>query len=291
MNFLRILDKPHPFIFNLYSVLLPSLVTLLLLLILKPFEFATFSIHQVFYWSVFFALVVGLSVFSCVTVLKRYFRSTIEDHWTVKHELSLILFVLVIISLLIFGLLLIINPHVDIIELFRLVVVRTIAIGFFPILVLVLYEQSHHQKVKRRQAERLNRELLRREDAMTLTKSDPKVAERIQLLAENKTVALELAPESLYYARSEGNYVEVHYLQNQEVEKELIRNSLRSIEEQLSSPDFLRCHNRFLINVAHIQKVEGNARNLELKLVRMEERIPVSRSKARMLIEIFEKND
>jgi len=185
MNISSILNKPHPFIFNGYSVLLTSLVTFLLLLILKPFEFDTFSILQLLSWSVFFALVVGLTVFSCVTVLKKYFRRTIEDNWTVKREFFLILFVLAAISLVIFGLFLVINPEVNEFELFHLVVVRTIVIGFFPVLVLVLYEQNHHQKIKRRQAEQLNRELLERKHPSPQKKPNPTVAEKIMLIAEN----------------------------------------------------------------------------------------------------------
>ncbi|HKK88499.1 MAG TPA: LytTR family DNA-binding domain-containing protein [Saprospiraceae bacterium] len=284
MNISVILNKPHPFIFNGYSVLLPSLITFLLLLILKPFEFDTFSIFQLLSWSVFFALVVGLTVFSCVTVLKKYFRSTIEDHWTVKREFLLILFVLAAISLVIFGLFLIINPEFNKFELFQLVVVRTIGIGFFPVLVLVLYEQNHHQKIKRQQAEQLNRELLKREETLPPRNSNPTVAEKIVLLAENEKIALQVAPARLCYAKSEGNYVEVFYLQNEKIKKHLIRNSLKSIEEQLSAYDFFRCHNRFLINLSLVQKVEGNSRNFELVLENIEEKIPVSRSKSKELL-------
>lgn len=287
MKIPNILHKPHPFIFNRYSVLLPSLVTFLLVLILKPFEFDAFSTHKLLSWSVIFAFVVGLTVFSCVTVLKRYFRVSIENNWTVKHEFFLILFVLAVISLAIFGLFLIINPHFDAIELFRLVVVRTLAIGFFPVLVLVLYEQNYHQKIKRRQAERLNQELQKRTYPLPQKKLNPTIVEKIVLVAENEKIALQVVPASLCYAKSEGNYVEVFYLQNEKIEKQLIRNSLKSIEEQLSAYDFFRCHNRFLINSSCIQKVEGNSRNFELVLENLEEKIPVSRSKSKALLELF----
>lgn len=88
--------------------------------------------------------------------------------------------------------------------------------------------------------------------------------------------------------KSEGNYVEVFYRQNQEKQKELIRNRLKAIEEQLPPTDFFRCHKRFIINLQHIQKVEGNARNLELVSDNFEEKIPVSRSKSEMLQQLFQ---
>lgn len=287
MKILSKLNKPHPFIFNRYSVLLPSFVTFLLLVILKPFEFETFPIHSLLSWSAFFAVIVGTTIFSCVTIVKKYFRRTIEENWILRSEISLILLVLATICLLIFGLFLYINPRANKFELFSLVVLRTLAISFFPVFILVLYEQSHHQKIKRRQAERLNRELMKRKTPLPQKKPKSTLPEKIVLIAENEKIALQVTPTSLCFAKSEGNYIEVFYLQNHKIQKELIRNSLKSIEEQLSAYNFFRCHNRFLINVHHIQKVEGNARNLELVLENIEEKIPVSRSKSEMLLQLF----
>lgn len=287
MKILSILNKPHPFTFNRYSVLLPSFVTFLLLVILKPFEFESFSIYQLLFWSVFFAVIVGTTIFSCVSVVKRHFSRTIEENWIVKSEFLLILFVLSTICLLTFGLFLSINPRADKFELFSLVVLRTLAISFFPVLILVLYEQNHHQKIKRRQAESLNQELLKGKNPLPQKKPNSTLPEKIVLVAENEKVALRATPKNLCFVKSEGNYVEVFYYQNQKVQKELIRNSLKSIEEQLLVYDFFRCHNRFLINLHHIQKVEGNARNFELVLENIEEKIPVSRSKSEMLLQLF----
>lgn len=288
MRIQSMLKKPHPFIFNRYSVLLPSFITFLVLLVLKPFGFGEFSVLQITAWGLFFALLVGITVFLSVSAVKRCFPQTIEKNWTVKHEMLLILFVLAMISLVVYALFLNLNPQANRFELFSLVVLRTLAISFFPVLVLVLYEQNHHQKIKRRQAERLNQELLKRQNSWPQEKPNATLPAKITLVAENQKVALRIDPMDVYFVKSEGNYVEVFYRQNQEVHKELIRNSLKAIEAQLSSADFFRCHNRFLINLHHIQKVEGNARNFELVIARIEERIPVSRSKSETLLQHFQ---
>lgn len=286
-----ILNKPHPFIFNRYSVLLPSFVTFLVLVILKPFEFDTFLTNQLVLWSVSFAVIVGTTVFCCVAVVKRYFRKTIEENWTVKNEVLLVLFVLVVISLVVYALFLNLNPQTDRIELFRLVVLRTVAISFFPVLILVLYEQNHHQKVQWQQAEKLNQELLNKQNSEFQKTHNITHSEKIVLVAENNKVALQIDPRDFFFVKSEGNYVDVYYHQNRKVQKELIRNSLKAVEEQLSVTDFFRCHNRFLINLRHIQKVEGNARNLELSLANIEEKIPVSRSKSEMLLRLLQQKN
>ena len=288
MKILSILNKPHPFIFNRYSILLPSFVTFLVLFILKPFEFDSFSKNQLIFWSALFAVLVGITILFCVSVVKRHFRRTIEENWTVKNEMFLVFFVLGVITTVLFALFLNMNPQASKFELFRLVVLRTLAISLFPVLILVLFEQYHHQKIKRQQAERLNRELQHRESPLTPKKSAPALPQKIVLVAENEKIALQVTPSDLCFVKSEGNYAEVFYHQNQKVQKELIRNSLKAIEAQLYDSNFFRCHNRFLVNLHHIQKVEGNARNLELVLERIEEKIPVSRSKSEMLLQLFQ---
>lgn len=287
MKILSIINKPHPFIFNRYSILLPSFVTFLVLLILKPFEFDSFSINHLIFWSALYAVLVGIIILFCVSVIKRYFRRTIEENWTVKNEIFLVFFVLGVITTVLFALFLNMNPQASKFELFRSVVLRTLAISFFPVLILVLFEQYHHQKIKRQQAEKLNYELQHGESSLTTKKSAPALLQKIVLVAENEKIALQVTPTNLCFVKSEGNYVEVFYHQNQKIQKELIRNSLKSIEQQLSAYDFFRCHNRFLINLRHIQKVKGNARNFELELANIEEKIPVSRTKFKELLQLF----
>lgn len=288
MKIQSMLNKPHPFIFNRYSVLIPSFVTFLVLVILKPFEFDTFSSNQLILWSVSFAVFVGIAVFCCVAVIKSCFRKTIEENWTVKKEISLILFVLAVICFGIFALFLKFNAETNWFDLFSLIVVRTLAISFFPVLILVLYEQNHHQKIKRQQAELLNQELLKKQNSAALETYNVTYPEKTVLVAENGKVAMQIDPMDLLFVKSEGNYVEVFYHRNLKVHKELIRNSLKAIEEQLSASVFFRCHNRFLINFHHILKVEGNARNFELALVNLDVKIPVSRSKSEMLLQLFQ---
>ena len=288
MSIRRILEKPHPFIFNMYSVLIPSLITFLVLVILKPFEFGVFSVTQRLTWSLLFAAVVAGSVLACVLAVKGYFGKKVEETWTIIKEIYLILFVLVVISLVLYILFIMLNPGLDRFELFGLVVLRTLAISFFPILILVLYEQNHHQKLKRKQAERLNNELLKSNSSIPPKEPRAAMPEKVDLVAINDKVALRIDYINICFVKSEGNYVEVFYHHNQSLQKELIRNSLKAIEAQLSHINFFRCHNRFLVNLHHIRKVQGNARSIELILNHVEEKIPVSRGKSDTLLNLFQ---
>lgn len=288
MKIQSILNKPHPFIFNRFSVLLPTLITFFLLLVLKPFEFAEFSMEKLFIRSAIFGVLVGVSVIASVAIIKKIFPQSIDKKWTVGKEILLFLFVLANISLVVFVLLLWFKPQTDWGSLFVSVVIRTLAISVFPIIVLVLYEQNYHQRKRRKEAEKINKELAKKQAEQEEKLHVHNVPSKLILVAENKKPNLQIVPTDLFYVKSEGNYVEVFYRQNQKFQKELIRNSLKAIEEQLPVTHFFRCHNRFLINLTHLIKVEGNARNLELNLENIEEKIPVSRNKSEVLLKHFQ---
>lgn len=281
------LNKPHPFIFNRYSVVIPASITFFLLLVLKPFEFAEFSTDKLLGRSALFGVLVGVTVMASVAIIKTIFPKTIDKKWTVGKEMLLILFVLANISLVVFAVLLWLNTQTDWSSLFYKVVIRTFAIGVFPVLLLVLFEQNYYERKKRQEAEKINAELAKKQAEQDKEIRVPDASPKLILAAENKKVALQIAPTDLYFVKSEGNYVEVFYRQNQKIHKELIRNSLKAIEDQLPSSQFFRCHKRFLINLIHLIKVEGNARNLELNLENIEQKIPVSRTKSEALLKHF----
>lgn len=119
------------------------------------------------------------------------------------------------------------------------------------------------------------------ESADDLTKHlHPKRDERnksIELEAENGQT-LTLAVSEVRYIEAMQNYVSVWYVQDGEIQKEILRSTVASIEEQFSETDVVRCHRSYLVNADCIEKVSGNAQGLRLKLdgIRDSE-VPVSR--------------
>jgi len=276
--------QPHPFIFNRSSLFIPFLITFLVVLIFRPFELSNIEFPELIFWALVFGLIASSCVWAVVKVLQQYSsQALLEDQWTVGKEILLILTVLFSIMLVIFIILLMLNPDADYWKLLGFVLLRTFLISLFPVLILVLYEQYHYQKTSLQEAQQINQALQQEKESVKSKPVNQAKSDKIQLMAENNKLALRIEPIQLLFVRSEGNYVEVFYLRNQEVRKELIRAKLAFIEEQLPEKDFFRCHKSFLINLRHILKVEGNARNLELVIDHYAEKIPVSRSKSKAL--------
>ena len=108
--------------------------------------------------------------------------------------------------------------------------------------------------------------------------------EIINISSKLKKEELNFYPSQFVYAASDGNYVDFYLEQNDQIIKETIRNSISSIEQQLSEiPYFIKTHRAFIVNLKKVQKRQGNALGYHLKLEGTKLEIPVSRQK----IQIF----
>lgn len=275
--------KPHPFIFNAYSIIIPSTITFLIIVLFAPLTFQDFEIGLRALIALFISIVVASSIYFSIKILKKLFPNAMsEDKWTLGKEFLLVFFVLVNITVLISILLLFLqNDSLSFISTILSTSAITIAISILPILVLILFEQYRHQKLQLKKANDLTNSLKIQTAEPIINNEANKVQEKNLLIkSETDDVELQLNHKDFIYAKSDGNYIEIYFLNSNEIQKKLIRNRLKNIETLLPKSSFLRCHNSFIVNGNAIVKIEGNARNLELHLKDVSETIPVSRAKA-----------
>ncbi len=95
--------------------------------------------------------------------------------------------------------------------------------------------------------------------------------------ADNLKDQFTLPLKFLIYIKSEDNYVAIYYLSNDVLTKTLLRKSLKKIQNDIDHPALLRCHRSFIINLIHLQQVQGNRNKLRLRLSHVQHQIPVSR--------------
>lgn len=275
--------KPHPFIFNAYSIIIPSTITFLIIVLFAPLTFQDFEIGLRALIAFFISIVVASSIYFSIKILKKLFPNAMsEDKWALGKEFLLVFFVLVNITVLISILLLFLqNDSLSFTSTILSTSAITIAISILPILVLILFEQYRHQKLQLKKANDLTNSLKIQTAEPIINNEANKVQEKNLLIkSETDDVELQLNHKDFIYAKSDGNYIEIYFLNSNEIQKKLIRNRLKNIETLLPKSSFLRCHNSFIVNGNAIVKIEGNARNLELHLKDVSETIPVSRAKA-----------
>ncbi len=93
--------------------------------------------------------------------------------------------------------------------------------------------------------------------------------------------SLNLTVESIRAVEAMQNYVMVYHYDSKadQIKESIIRSTLAAVADQLEKSSVIRCHRSFLVNLEHVDKVEGNAQGLKLTLRKMGRKtIPVSRS-------------
>ena len=210
-----------------------------------------------------------------------------EERWTAGRHALHTLFVLFCISIGNQLMLLVTkNSYPSFWRMYYLVTI----IGFFPITVSVFVAERRRMKRNLAHARALNDQLthptvLTTEIVRPTSLADqpgltaPVLANLISLQSDNGKERLSLQPDQLLYVESVGNYVEVHWLNVTQLQKTVLRSTLKDVADKLSTyPQFLRCHRAFLVNLRAINHTEGNARGYQLTLTGTSVAVPVSRS-------------
>lgn len=206
-----------------------------------------------------------------------------EDRWTVGRHIIHTLLVLFLISVsnqLVLTLLEAGRPSFG--QMYLLVT----AIGFFPIMLGVFVAEQRRLKRNLAQAQVVNGQLHQRtpQTPVSLPATTPQTQTATQptpilLISESGKERLTLQPGQLLYVESVGNYVDVHWLNGSQLQKSVLRSTLKEVADKLTGhPQFFRCHRAFLVNLDAVVQTEGNARGYQLTLTGIQTKIPVSRS-------------
>ena len=93
----------------------------------------------------------------------------------------------------------------------------------------------------------------------------------------NESVRLQIS--HLLYIESVGNYVKVSYLDNGQVRTDMLRATMKQMEETLhDNPMIVRCHRAFLVNLGQVEQIASHSGSTQLLIKHCHESLPVSRS-------------
>lgn len=74
------------------------------------------------------------------------------------------------------------------------------------------------------------------------------------IFIKNKGQTIKIKQDDILYIENEGHYIYIHT--NKEVISTL--NSMKNMEQLLDSKRFFRSNNCYIVNLAHIEKIDGN---------------------------------
>ena len=121
----------------------------------------------------------------------------------------------------------------------------------------------------------------------TLLEGNQSQHETIKEMTEEKTVvfpnggseSLSLLPSEIIYIESVANYIIVAHFHNNEPRQTRLRGTLRNVEETLKAHGFIiHIHRAFLVNVNYVTEVTGNSNGYRIRMLGMDNLLPVSRA-------------
>lgn len=83
---------------------------------------------------------------------------------------------------------------------------------------------------------------------------------------EKGTLRLSVQNSDLLYLEAADNYVTIHYYFGEKVQKFMIRNSMRSYEEQFKESNIIRCHRSYMINLDKVRIIRKEKDGLHLEI-------------------------
>jgi LytTr DNA-binding domain len=218
----------------------------------------------------------GFFIFLCILILKTFRYFSDSSVWNIFKELLSVFIVLVALGIAIYLIGFIIEPAA-----YRLKISTFLnslkAASLTGIIPLFFFTASNYRYLLSESVSQINDEIARQG-------SEQQSAEDlIQISSQLKKEELSFYPSQFLYAESDGNYVVFYLSVNSQLKKEIIRNSINNIEEQLSGiPYILRIHRAFIVNLKKVRSRQGNTLGYLLKLNESEFKIPVSRKNTKV---------
>jgi hypothetical protein len=105
---------------------------------------------------------------------------------------------------------------------------------------------------------------------------------------ERGSLRLSLKTENLLYLEAADNYIYIHYLDNGRPERQLLRNNLKKLGDELADSPLVRCHRSFMVNCGKVKLIRRGKDGLQLELdLPQLLTIPVSKTYVNEVMRVF----
>ena len=93
----------------------------------------------------------------------------------------------------------------------------------------------------------------------------------------NESITLQIS--HLLFIEAVGNYVKVSHLRDNQVHTDMLRATMKQMEETLQGyPMIVHCHRAFLVNLGQVEQIISHSGSTQLLIKHCHESLPVSRS-------------
>ncbi len=136
---------------------------------------------------------------------------------------------------------------------------------------LVIYYKKHREQI-----EELQNKISKPTEKKLLAFKDDKNKIKFSVLTKD-----------LLYIESTDNYVSVFYNLEGKLQRQLLRNTMKNMEEMLKESSIIRCHRSFMVNSENVAFVKKTGKKINLKIHSIDKTIPVSEKYLSLFLEFL----
>jgi hypothetical protein len=101
----------------------------------------------------------------------------------------------------------------------------------------------------------------------------------VKIYDENGVLHIAIDLDKILYFQSADNYVAIYFNKNDKIRKELVRTTMKKLENQVKSYPIKRCHRSYMVNMNKIAITERSPKGLLVHLLDFSEiAVPVSKN-------------
>jgi len=268
---LKILNKPYPFNddlkFNTLVIFFITVGIFVFLYLFQPFNIGMLPARQKYIMITGFSVITFLALTLHLMLIPSFFPKYFStSRWTIKKEIFWNLWILftVLTGYFLF------TRFMNLMKFGFDMVIKLLFTAVIPISALIIINYNKMIRSHLKLADEMNKKL----------KENKLIEEKVVYFnSDYQKDSLAIKINSILYIQSANNYIEVFWKEGGNIKSQMIRMSLLSAEEICKEHKFiLRCHRSFLVNVNHIEKVEGNSQGYKLYIDHVDLPIPVSKN-------------
>ncbi|MDQ3111625.1 MAG: DNA-binding protein [Bacteroidota bacterium] len=286
MNFLR---KPYPHSQSLKRLMVSSvcigIFIGLFLIIFQPFDSDTIpdTSFRIAFLGGYGLITIVASIFFGLILRFLFPTWSDEKNWTTGKEILGVTSIILFVSILNM-----IYTNVVFNRTFTPMQIPswaliTMLVSIIPVSFSVILRQGKMNAESEVLAKSMNVEIEHRKEEMPL-KSEPET-EAWTFSSETEKEKIETGENELLFIESADNYSSFYFFENGQLKKQLLRGSLKKMEEQVKHSSLYRCHRTYIVNLSNVITVSGNAQGYKLHFEGTELAVPVSRNLGKELKE------
>jgi len=119
-------------------------------------------------------------------------------------------------------------------------------------------------------------------------KEKPQIPSMVPFRDEKNELKFSVKTADLLYLEAADNYVNIHYINSDRVQKYLIRNSMKNMEAGLKDYGIVRCHRSYMVNFDRVKIMRREQDGLVLELDTLQKKlIPISKTYVDEVMSLF----